>query len=244
MSGLMSAALAITLIASPFGESLVTHRTTDSQLKNAEISVPRTSQYPQMCRPSARTDFASPRRAIREHACAATRMALLVEDPHPLTKMGFSTLRGSLRALPHAFSKHSQIRSHERGQQPWEVMSLLSTPWEKFAPRATRDSPNPDRCCPLSRVAPPLPACEVRCDRNSVFWKKRESAECVLGDDASANSVAPFNRPLLEGSLNPQLNLRFSNEYSRGLQNHSYLHEWFCSQEDVSLSPRSSSNFV
>jgi hypothetical protein len=38
---------------------------------------------------------ASPRRAIRVHVCAATRMALLVEDRVPLTKDGASTLRGS-----------------------------------------------------------------------------------------------------------------------------------------------------
>jgi hypothetical protein len=37
----------------------------------------------------------SPRRAIRVHVCAATRMALLVEDRVPLTKDGASTLRGS-----------------------------------------------------------------------------------------------------------------------------------------------------
>jgi len=36
----------------------------------------------------------SPRRAIRVHVCAATRMALLVEDRVPLTKDGASTLRG------------------------------------------------------------------------------------------------------------------------------------------------------
>jgi hypothetical protein len=42
---------------------------------------------------------ASPRRAIRVHVCAATRMALLVEDRVPLTKDGASTLRAQVVLL-------------------------------------------------------------------------------------------------------------------------------------------------
>lgn len=76
----------------------------------------------------------------------ATRMALLVEDLTP-SRMGFSTLRGSSARQRCLFRNDS----HKRGQQPWEVLSFLSAPWEKFARRATRDKHPPARVLPTFR---------------------------------------------------------------------------------------------
>jgi len=62
----------------------------------------------------------TPRRAIRDHVCAYTRMALLVEDRHPLTKVKSSTFAGN---------------RYPRGQQPWEVLSLPVDPLGEVCPK-------------------------------------------------------------------------------------------------------------
>src|SRR5215213_9465213 len=104
---------------------------------------PRTHQRRNVAKSFADSFGVTPRRAIRDHVCAYTRMALLVED-HLLTQMKSSTLREIV--TPGANSHGKSCR-------------YLLTPWEKFAPRATRDSACPLRRCPTTRVAPT--PCEV-----------------------------------------------------------------------------------
>lgn len=140
----------------------MTHLTTDSQLKNAGISVLALLSTRKCVDRPARSDFASPPAEPFANTYVRRRewlywWKILIPSP----RWDFPLCEDRYVPYPNAFSKHLQIRNHERGQQPWEVMSLPSTPWEKFAPRATRDSAHSGRCCPPSRVALPLSACEV-----------------------------------------------------------------------------------
>lgn len=120
-------------------------------------------------------------------------MALLVEDPHSLTEWDFplcedchlSALLFLVREFPtKAVAKVLfQTNCQSGGQQPWEVLSFLSTPWEKFAPRATRD--NPPAWVPTFREW------LFRCLRGFVESFKTQSPRGALGC-AAANSLAPF----------------------------------------------------
>lgn len=91
MSGLHVSAFAIHPHGLPFTRVTYAHHTSDSQLKSAG-NPPKSSRssVPQ-CRRTVQPKIMigrHPRGAIREHVCEATRMAPLVEHPHPLTKIG------------------------------------------------------------------------------------------------------------------------------------------------------------
>ena len=72
-------------MTSPLGESLVNPPfTSDSQLKNARIHLRTLSAA--ICDERRNTIALTPAEPSA-NVCAAARMALLVEGPHPLTKM-------------------------------------------------------------------------------------------------------------------------------------------------------------
>lgn len=148
-------------------------------------------------------------------------MALLVENPHPLTKMRSSTLRGSLVTGYQIRIRKLAVAAQVVGgaEQPWKFSRYSVDPLGELAPRATRDSAAPLRCCPLL-AGGSLPS------RGFKFVKTQpESAECALGDYAFADSVAHFTGHCLR-VREPSIQMTVSN--SKRAEPLAFLDEWFC----------------
>ena len=181
MSGRHVSTLATTFIASPLGESLATHLASASLLK-VRASLIKTAVLQESGPIPGHPPQSHSRTRLRRYANGSTGGKS--SSPHQDAIFHFARILSHW--LSNSYRKLAVAAQVVGGaEQPWKFSRYSVDPLGELAPRATRDSAAPLRCCPLL-AGGSLPS------RGFKFVKTQpESAECALGDYAFADSVAP-----------------------------------------------------
>jgi hypothetical protein len=182
MSGRHVSTLATTLIASPLGESLATHLASASLLK-MRASLIKTAVLQESGPIPGHPPQSHSRTRLRRYANGSTGGKS--SSPHQDAIFHFA------RILSHWLSNSylkagGRCASRRRGRTAMEVQSLFCRPLGRTSPREPpATAPPPYGAAHYSLVA-------LFLWRGFNFVKTQpESAECALGDYASADSVAP-----------------------------------------------------